>query len=117
MAGSRKVYAPEFKLQAVAMITAQKLSVAEVARLLSSRRIGGVKRPAARLSQISASGRRSRRVRAAGHPSIGAQDCRQEVGEALVDFNTARVIAHFRAVALAADQAGLAEHLDVRRQR
>ena len=34
MAGSRKVYAPEFKLQAVAMITEQKLSVAEVARRL-----------------------------------------------------------------------------------
>ena len=34
MAGSRKVYAPEFKLQAVAMIIDQKLSVAEVARRL-----------------------------------------------------------------------------------
>ena len=34
MAGSRKVYAPEFKLQAVAMITDQKLSVAEVGRRL-----------------------------------------------------------------------------------
>jgi len=34
MAGSRKVSAPEFKLQAVAMITEQKLSVAEVARRL-----------------------------------------------------------------------------------
>ena len=34
MAGSRKVYTPEFKLQAVAMITEQKLSVAEVARRL-----------------------------------------------------------------------------------
>ena len=34
MAGSRKAYAPEFKLQAVAMITEQKLSVAEVARRL-----------------------------------------------------------------------------------
>ena len=34
MAGSRKVYAPEFKLQAVQMITDQKLSVAEVARRL-----------------------------------------------------------------------------------
>ena len=34
MAGSRKFYAPEFKLQAVQMITAQKLSVAEVARRL-----------------------------------------------------------------------------------
>ena len=34
MAGSRKVYAPEFKLRAVAMITEQKLSVAEVARRL-----------------------------------------------------------------------------------
>ena len=34
MAGSRKVYAPEFKLQAVAMITERKLSVAEVARRL-----------------------------------------------------------------------------------
>ena len=34
MAGSRKVYAPEFKLQAVKMITEQKLSVAEVARRL-----------------------------------------------------------------------------------
>src|SRR4051794_8426506 len=34
MAGSRKVYTPEFKLQAVEMITEQKLSVAEVARRL-----------------------------------------------------------------------------------
>jgi transposase len=34
MAGSRKVYTPEFKLQAVRMITEQKLSVAEVARRL-----------------------------------------------------------------------------------
>jgi transposase len=34
MAGSRKSYAPEFKLQAVKMITEQKLSVAEVARRL-----------------------------------------------------------------------------------
>jgi transposase len=34
MAGSRKTYTPEFKLQAVAMITDQKLSVAEVARRL-----------------------------------------------------------------------------------
>ena len=34
MAGSRKVYTPEFKLQAVTMITEQKLSVAEVARRL-----------------------------------------------------------------------------------
>ena len=34
MAGSRKVYAPEFKLAAVRMITEQKLSVAEVARRL-----------------------------------------------------------------------------------
>ena len=34
MAGSRKVYTPEFKLQAVKMITDQKLSVAEVARRL-----------------------------------------------------------------------------------
>ena len=34
MAGSRKVYAPEFKLQAVRMIADQKLSVAEVARRL-----------------------------------------------------------------------------------
>ncbi len=34
MAGSRKVYTPEFKLQAVQMITEQKLSVAEVARRL-----------------------------------------------------------------------------------
>ena len=34
MAGSRKVYAPEFKLQAVQMITEQELSVAEVARRL-----------------------------------------------------------------------------------
>ena len=36
MAGKRKTYTPEFKLQAVKMITEQKLSVAEVAR-----RIGG----------------------------------------------------------------------------
>ena len=34
MAGKRKVYTPEFKLQAVKMITEQKLSVAEVARRL-----------------------------------------------------------------------------------
>ena len=34
MAGPRKVYAPEFKLQAVKMVTEQKLSVAEVARRL-----------------------------------------------------------------------------------
>jgi len=34
MAGKRKVYAPEFKLAAVKMITEQKLSVAEVARRL-----------------------------------------------------------------------------------
>ena len=34
MAGSRKASAPEFKLQAVAMVTEQKLSVAEVARRL-----------------------------------------------------------------------------------
>jgi transposase len=34
MAGSRKVYTPEFKLAAVKMITAEKLSVAEVARRL-----------------------------------------------------------------------------------
>jgi transposase len=34
MASSRKAYAPEFKLQAVKMITDQKLSVAEVARRL-----------------------------------------------------------------------------------
>jgi len=34
MAGKRKVYTPEFKLQAVQMITEQKLSVAEVARRL-----------------------------------------------------------------------------------
>jgi transposase len=34
MAGSRKVYAPEFKVRAVQMITEQKLSVAEVARRL-----------------------------------------------------------------------------------
>ena len=34
MAGSRKVDAQEFKLQAVQMITDQKLSVAEVARRL-----------------------------------------------------------------------------------
>ena len=34
MTGSRKVYAPEFKLQAVQMVTEQKLSVAEAARRL-----------------------------------------------------------------------------------
>ena len=34
MAGKRKVYAAEFKLSAVKMITDQKLSVAEVARRL-----------------------------------------------------------------------------------
>jgi transposase len=34
MAESRKVYKPEFKLQAVQMVTDQKLSVAEVARRL-----------------------------------------------------------------------------------
>ena len=34
MARARKAYTPEFKLQAVAMITDQKLSVAEVARRL-----------------------------------------------------------------------------------
>ena len=34
MAGKRKVYAAEFKLRAVKMITEQKLSVAEVARRL-----------------------------------------------------------------------------------
>ena len=34
MARARKAYTPEFKLQAVAMITQQKLSVAEVARRL-----------------------------------------------------------------------------------
>ena len=34
MTGKRKVYTPEFKLQAVKMITEQKLSVAEVARRL-----------------------------------------------------------------------------------
>ena len=34
MAGKRKVYTPEFKLQAVKMITEQKLSAAEVARRL-----------------------------------------------------------------------------------
>ena len=34
MPGSRKAYAPEFKLQAVQMVTDQKLSVAEVARRL-----------------------------------------------------------------------------------
>ena len=34
MTGSRKVYTPEFKPQAVRMITEQKLSVAEVARRL-----------------------------------------------------------------------------------
>jgi transposase len=34
MAGKRKVYTPEFKLQAVKMVTDQQLSVAEVARRL-----------------------------------------------------------------------------------
>jgi len=34
MTGKRKVYTPEFKLQAVKMVTEQKLSVAEVARRL-----------------------------------------------------------------------------------
>lgn len=34
MAGTRKAYTPEFKLQAVKMVTEQKLSVAEVARRL-----------------------------------------------------------------------------------
>ena len=34
MAGTRKVYTPEFKLAAVKMIAEQKLSVAEVARRL-----------------------------------------------------------------------------------
>ena len=34
MARARKAYTPEFKLQAVTMITDQKLSVAEVARRL-----------------------------------------------------------------------------------
>ena len=34
MTGKRKVYTPEFKLQAVKMITEQKLSVAETARRL-----------------------------------------------------------------------------------
>src|SRR5215212_11400446 len=34
MARARKTYTPEFKLQAVKMITDQKLSVAEVARRL-----------------------------------------------------------------------------------
>src|SRR4051794_23298664 len=34
MAGSRKSYTPAFKLQAVQMITEQKLAVAEVARRL-----------------------------------------------------------------------------------
>lgn len=34
MADKRKVYTPEFKLQAVKMITEQKLSVAEAARRL-----------------------------------------------------------------------------------
>ncbi len=34
MARARKAYTPEFKLQAVAMITDQKLSVAEAARRL-----------------------------------------------------------------------------------
>ena len=37
MAVTRKVYTPEFKLQAVTMITEQKLSVAEVARRLGVR--------------------------------------------------------------------------------
>ena len=35
MAGSRKVYTPEFKLAAVKMITEQKLSVAEVAPIVA----------------------------------------------------------------------------------
>jgi transposase len=34
MTGKRKVYTPEFKLQAVKMVTDQKLAVAEVARRL-----------------------------------------------------------------------------------
>ena len=34
MAGNRKTYTPEFKLQAVKMVTEQKLSVAEAARRL-----------------------------------------------------------------------------------
>ncbi|QJW94804.1 Mobile element protein [Frigoriglobus tundricola] len=34
MAGKRKAYTPEFKLQAVTMVSEQKLSVAEVARRL-----------------------------------------------------------------------------------
>jgi len=34
MAGSRKVYTPEFKLQAVQMVTGQHLGVAEAARRL-----------------------------------------------------------------------------------
>ena len=34
MAGKRKVYTPEFKLQAVKMVLEQNLSVAEVARRL-----------------------------------------------------------------------------------
>ena len=34
MAGKRKTYTPEFKLQAVEMVTEQKLSVAEAARRL-----------------------------------------------------------------------------------
>ena len=34
MAGTRRTYAPEFKLRAVAMIAEQKLSVAEAARRL-----------------------------------------------------------------------------------
>ena len=37
MSGKRKVHTPEFKLQAVKMITEQKLSVAEVARRLDIR--------------------------------------------------------------------------------
>ena len=34
MEAKRKVYAPEFKLQAIKMVAEQKLSVAEVARRL-----------------------------------------------------------------------------------
>jgi transposase len=34
MDAKRKVYTPEFKLQAVEMVTEQKLSIAEVARRL-----------------------------------------------------------------------------------
>ncbi len=37
MSGKRKVHTPEFKLQAVKMISEQKLSVAEVARRLGIR--------------------------------------------------------------------------------